>query len=113
MTVTYQEPCHLAHAQRIRTAPRALLSRIDGLELREMRESDVCCGSAGSYNLVQPAFADALLERKLDNIVATGAAAIVSANPGCMLQVSSGLARRGLELPVLHVIEVLDRAMAS
>ena len=113
MTVTYQEPCHLAHAQRIRTAPRALLSRVEGLELREMKESDVCCGSAGSYNLVQPAFADALLERKLDNIAATGADAIVSANPGCMLQVSSGLTRRGREIPVLHVVEVLDRAMAS
>lgn len=113
MTVTYQEPCHLAHAQRIRTAPRALLSRVAGLELREMKESDVCCGSAGSYNLVQPALADALLERKLDSIVATGAEAVVSANPGCMLQVSSGLVRRGLAIPVLHVVEVLDRAMAS
>ena len=112
MSVTYQEPCHLAHAQRIRTAPRALLARVEGLELREMRESDVCCGSAGSYNLVQPALADALLERKLDNIAATRADAIVSANPGCMLQVASGLARRGTRMPVFHVVEILDRAMA-
>lgn len=112
MTVTYQEPCHLAHAQRIRTAPRALLARVRGLDLREMRESDVCCGSAGSYNLTQPALADALLERKLDAIAETGAAAVVSANPGCMLQVSAGLARRGRDIPVLHVVEVLDRAMA-
>lgn len=112
LTVTYQEPCHLAHAQRIRTAPRALLARVRDLELREMRESDVCCGSAGSYNLTQPALADALLERKLDAIVETGAAAVVSANPGCMLQVSAGLARRGRDVEVLHVVEVLDRAMA-
>lgn len=113
LTVTYQEPCHLAHAQRIRTAPRALLSRVEGLQLREMKDSDVCCGSAGSYNLIQPALAEALLERKLDDIAATGAEVVVSANPGCMLQVSSGLARRGQKMPVLHVVEVLDRAMAS
>ncbi len=112
LTVTYQEPCHLAHAQRITAAPRALLARVRDLELREMSESDVCCGSAGSYNLTQPAFADALLERKLDAIVKTGAQAVVSANPGCMLQVSAGLTRRGRDVPVLHVVEVLDRAMA-
>jgi glycolate dehydrogenase iron-sulfur subunit len=112
MRVTYQEPCHLAHAQRIRAEPRALLRRVAGLELIEMAESDVCCGSAGSYNLTQPALADALLERKLAAIEATGADAVVSANPGCMLQVSSGLADRGRDVPVLHIVEILDRAMA-
>jgi glycolate oxidase iron-sulfur subunit len=110
--VTYQEPCHLAHAQRITIAPRALLRRIEGLELVEMAESDVCCGSAGSYNLQQPAMADALLARKLDAIESTGARLIVSANPGCMLQLQSGLADRGRPFEVLHLVEVLDRAMS-
>ena len=109
---TYQEPCHLAHAQRITAAPRALLRRVAGLELIEMAESDVCCGSAGSYNLQQPAMADALLARKLDAIERTGASVVVSANPGCMLQIQSGLADRGRPLEVLHVVEVLDRAMS-
>jgi glycolate oxidase iron-sulfur subunit len=77
-----------------------------------MAESDVCCGSAGSYNLQQPELADALLARKLDAIVATGADAVVSANPGCMLQVASGLEERGRRTAVLHVVEVLDRAMS-
>ena len=110
--VTYQAPCHLAHAQRINSQPRALLGRIEGLELLEMAESDVCCGSAGSYNLQQPELSDALRERKIDAIVATGADAVVSANPGCMLQVQSGLEERGRATPVLHVVEVLDRAMS-
>ena len=110
-TVTYQEPCHLAHAQRIRAEPRALLGRIAGLQLLEMAESDVCCGSAGSYNLQQPELADALLARKVDAIERTGASVVVSANPGCILQVQSGLADRGRPTKVLHLVEVLDRAM--
>ncbi len=110
--VTYQEPCHLVHAQRIKAEPRALLRRVAGLELIEMAESDVCCGSAGSYNIQQPEFADALLSRKLDAIERTGADVVVSANPGCMLQVQSGLLERGRPLEVLHVVEVLDRAMS-
>jgi glycolate oxidase iron-sulfur subunit len=112
LRVTYQEPCHLAHAQRIKTEPRALLRRVAGLELIEMAESDVCCGSAGSYNLQQPELADALLARKLDAIEQTRADVVVSANPGCMLQVHSGLVERGRPLEVLHVVEVLDRAMS-
>ena len=111
-TVTYQEPCHLAHAQRIRAEPRALLGRIEGLRLLEMAESDVCCGSAGSYNLQQPELADALLARKVDAIERAGADVVVSANPGCMLQVQSGLAERGRRTEVLHLVEILDRAMA-
>jgi glycolate oxidase iron-sulfur subunit len=75
-----------------------------------MVESDVCCGSAGSYNLQQPELADALLARKLDAIEKTGADVVVSANPGCMLQLQSGLAERGRKLEVLHLVEVLDRA---
>ena len=110
--MTYQEPCHLAHAQRIKLEPRALLRRVAGLELLEMVESDVCCGSAGSYNLQQPEFADALLARKIDAIEKTGADIVVTANPGCMLQVQSGLADRGRRTEVLHIVELLDRAMS-
>ncbi len=110
LRVTYQDACHLAHAQGIRRQPRELLSRIAGLELLEMADSDVCCGSAGSYNITQPDYADALLRRKVDAIVATGADAVVSANPGCMLQIEAGLRARGANIPVLHVVEVLDRA---
>jgi glycolate oxidase iron-sulfur subunit len=76
-----------------------------------MADADVCCGSAGSYNLTQPEYSDRLLDRKLDAILATGAGAVISANPGCMLQIESGLRARGSKLPVLHVVEVLDRAM--
>ena len=112
LRVTYQSPCHLGHAQRITEQPRALLRRVEGLELIEMAEAEMCCGSAGSYNIQQPELADALLARKIEAIAATGAEAVVSANPGCMLQVQSGLAERGREVPVLHVVEVLDRAMS-
>ena len=112
LRATYQDPCHLAHAQGIRKQPRELLSRVHGLELLEMADADVCCGSAGSYNLTQPEYSDRLLARKLDAILATGAGAVISANPGCMLQIESGLRARGSKLPVLHVVEVLDRAMS-
>jgi len=111
--VTYQEPCHLAHAQRIRAQPRTLLARIDGVELVEMAESDVCCGSAGSYNLTQPELSDALGLRKADAIAATGAQIVASANPGCMLQVTAALEARGKHVESMHVVEILDRAMAT
>jgi glycolate oxidase iron-sulfur subunit len=113
MRVSYQDACHLAHAQRIRLQPRALLRRVEGLELVEMAGSDVCCGSAGSYNLTQPEYADRLQAAKVSAALATQPDAVVSANPGCMLQISSGLAARGSRVPVLHVVEVLDRAMSA
>jgi glycolate oxidase iron-sulfur subunit len=113
MRVTYQDPCHLAHAQGIRAEPRTLLRSVRGLELIEMVDADVCCGSAGYYNLAQPDYADRLLGGKIDAILATGADAVITANPGCMLQLSAGLRSRGKTVPVLHVIEVLDRAMRS
>jgi glycolate oxidase iron-sulfur subunit len=112
LRATYQDPCHLAHAQGIRRAPRDLLARVHGLQLLEMADADVCCGSAGSYNITQPEYADRLLARKLDAILATGAGAVISANPGCMLQIEAGLRARGSQLPVFHVVEVLDRAMS-
>ena len=114
MRVTYQDPCHLAHAQRIRAEPRVLLSRIRGLELVEMAGADVCCGSAGYYNLAQPEYADRLLEPKIDAILATRPDAVVTGNPGCMLQLAAGLRSRGRgDIPVLHIVEVLDRAISA
>ena len=114
MRVTYQDPCHLAHAQGIRAEPRALLSRVRGLELVEMANADVCCGSAGFYNLAQPDYADRLLEPKIDAILATRPDAVVTGNPGCMLQLAAGLRSRGREgIPVLHLVEVLDRALET
>ena len=110
LTVTYQEPCHLAHAQRIGKQPRKLLEAIPELRLVEMPESSLCCGSAGIYNLLQPEMSGQLLERKLDNALSTRAEMIVSANPGCMLQLAAGLSERGLDIPVVHLIELLDRA---
>lgn len=112
-TVTYQEPCHLVHAQRIAVQPRALLAAIPGLTLVEMPESSLCCGSAGIYNLLQPEMSSTLLERKLDNAAKTGARTIVSANPGCMLQLASGLRERGEDVEVVHIMTLLDRAYAA
>jgi glycolate oxidase iron-sulfur subunit len=77
-----------------------------------MADADVCCGSAGSYNVTQPEYSDRLLARKVDAILATGARAVISANPGCMLQIEAGLRARGSRLEVLHVVEVLDRAVS-
>lgn len=113
VTVTYQEPCHLAHAQRVTMQPRQLLNAIPGLTLVEMAESALCCGSAGIYNVLQPEMSNALLERKLRHANATGAPIIVSANPGCMLQIQAGLRRDGLDTEVLHIMTLLDRAYAA
>ena len=111
LTAAYHDACHLAHGQRIRREPRALLARIPGLRLVDLPESELCCGSAGIYNLLEPEMADRLLERKLDRIVETGARAVVTANPGCMLQIAKGARARGLDLEVLHPVEVLARAV--
>src|SRR5579884_3025691 len=110
IAVTYQDPCHLAHAQRITAQPRALLRSIPGLDLREMAESTLCCGSAGIYNLTNPDESAQLQARKLDNALATGAEVIATANPGCLLQLRAGLKERGSEVRVKHVIELLDEA---
>jgi glycolate oxidase iron-sulfur subunit len=106
--VTYHDACHLAHAQGVRDAPRRLLARIPNLELVELAESDVCCGSAGSYNLTEPAMARRLRERKVDHILATGAECVVAANPGCALQIRAGLEARGSQVRVAHPVELLD-----
>jgi glycolate oxidase iron-sulfur subunit len=107
LTVTYHEPCHLAHGQRVRQAPRALLNAIPGLRLAELAESDLCCGSAGVYNLMEPEIAGQLLGRKLDRIAGTGAAIVATGNPGCLLQLRRGLADRGLAVRAYHPVELL------
>jgi glycolate oxidase iron-sulfur subunit len=113
LTVTYHDPCHVVHGQKIRRQPRDLLAQIPGLRLVDLPEADWCCGSAGLYNLTQPEMADRLLRRKVRNVESTGAQAVVTANPGCILQIQAGLRTRGLDLPVLHLVEVLDRAITS
>jgi glycolate oxidase iron-sulfur subunit len=111
--VTYQEPCHLAHAQRITAAPRRLLASIPGLILREMDESSLCCGSAGIYNVTQPEMAGRLQERKVANIVAVDPAFVATANPGCALQVAAGIRKAGRAIEVKHIVELLDEAYAA
>jgi glycolate oxidase iron-sulfur subunit len=111
VTATYHDACHLAHGQRLRREPRALLERIPGLRLIDLAESELCCGSAGIYNLLEPEMADRLLDRKLDRIAETGARVVVTGNPGCMLQIAKGARVRGLDLEVLHPVELLARAV--
>jgi glycolate oxidase iron-sulfur subunit len=111
VTATYHDACHLAHGQRIRREPRALLERIPGLRLVDLPESELCCGSAGIYNLVQPDMADRLLARKIDHIAETRARVVVAGNPGCLLQIAKGARARGLDLEVLHPVELLARAV--
>ncbi len=107
--VTYQDPCHLAHAQKIRSAPRELLKEI-GAELIEMPHSDYCCGSAGTYNVVQNDLSMKILQAKMDDINSVDAEIIATANVGCMLQLRAGVEQRGLKHRVAHVIELLDEA---
>lgn len=113
VTVAYQDACHLAHAQRIRSQPRQLLEAIPDLEVREIADADICCGSAGVYNLLQPQAAAQLGDRKAVNVTATGAQLLVSANPGCAMQIGAALARDGRRMPVAHIAEVLDAAIAG
>jgi glycolate oxidase iron-sulfur subunit len=108
--VTYQDACHLAHAQRVREQPRTVLRTIPGLELVELRGADNCCGSAGIYNVTQPDAARALLERKMDAVQATGAEVLAVANPGCAIQIGAGIRKRGLPMRVVHPVDLLDRA---
>jgi glycolate oxidase iron-sulfur subunit len=108
--VVYQDSCHLAHGQRIRGAPRQLLKCVPGLTFRELPAADICCGSAGVYNVVQNAMAMQLLERKMAAVNATGARIIATANPGCMLQLQAGTRLHGTGQRVMHVVEILDQA---
>lgn len=106
----YHDACHLAHAQKIREQPRELLSLVPGLELVPLAESDICCGAAGSYNLTEGEMADRLAARKLNNILATGADTLVSANAGCTLQIQAALRQAGHDIWVAHPMEILDRS---
>lgn len=110
LRVTYQDSCHLAHGQKIREAPRRLIAAIPGIELVEMEQADQCCGSAGVYNVAQTDASMELLEEKMKRARATGASAIVTANPGCILQLRAGTALASTGQEVLHVVELLDRA---
>jgi len=108
--VTYDDPCHLCHAQGISRQPRELLRRIAGIDYIELPEASWCCGSAGTYNITQPAMAETILKDKVEHIRQTGADIIASANPGCMLQLEAGLRRYGVKGTVRHVTELLDEA---
>ncbi len=105
---TFQESCHLVHAQRIREAPRRLLSMISGLELRDMDHPDLCCGSAGLYMVTEREMSQRLLDDKMRDVATTGATTVLTANPGCMMQLQSGMVRAGLNGEVKHVLELLD-----
>jgi glycolate oxidase iron-sulfur subunit len=110
LTVTYHDPCHVVHGQKVRAQPRELLAQVPGLRTVDLKEADWCCGSAGIYNLTQPEMASRLLDRKVRHVLATGADAVVTANPGCILQIAQGLRERGSPVKVMHIVEVLDRA---
>lgn len=107
--LTYHDPCHLAHAQNVRSEPRELLKSVDGVELVELCDADRCCGSAGIYNLTHPEMAGRLLDRKMDD-VPDGVETVVTGNPGCMLQLSLGVHKHRRAKKVLHTVEVLDMA---
>jgi glycolate oxidase iron-sulfur subunit len=113
LNVVYQDACHLLHAQRISREPRALLARVPGVQLVEIQEASLCCGSAGVYNVTNPVQSRQLQQRKLDNVLKVAPDVIVTANPGCLLQLRAGLAERGSRVPVKHIAEVLDAATSS
>ncbi|HEU5400364.1 MAG TPA: heterodisulfide reductase-related iron-sulfur binding cluster, partial [Terriglobales bacterium] len=107
--VTYQDPCHLAHGQKVRSAPRELMKAI-GLEVVEMPRADDCCGSAGTYNIVQNELSMEILDEKMGNVASVKPEIIATANVGCMLQLRAGTKRAGIKAEVVHVVELLDRA---
>jgi len=113
LTVTYQDPCHLAHGQKIRSQPRQLLQAIPGLKLIEMEGSDRCCGSAGIYNLTHADMSQLLLKEKMQSVGAVNADAIVAPNPGCMLQLTYGAKNYGPNIAVYHLMDLLDRAYSE
>jgi glycolate oxidase iron-sulfur subunit len=114
MRAAYHDACHLRHAQAIYSEPRRLLAGIPDLQVAEIDESTLCCGSAGVYNLLHPEPANQLGDRKVENLLATKAEAVISANPGCLLQLMSGLRRRGLaDMPTFHMVELLDASIRN
>ena len=111
--VAYDDPCHLLHGQRIREQPRALLAAIPGLQVMPLAEADWCCGSAGTYNVTQPELSAKLLERKVGHITQSGAELLVTANPGCQMQIAAGLRAARAPVTVIHLMDLLDRAYAA
>lgn len=112
--VVYQDACHLAHAQRIRAQPRQLLRAVPGVELVEMAHPDICCGAAGLYSTLEPQMSRRVLDEKMDDLLASGPQVVVTANPGCQMQLQAGIRAQGLSAPpVLHIAELLARAYAG
>jgi glycolate oxidase iron-sulfur subunit len=111
LRVAYHDSCHLQHAQRVRTQPRAQLSAIPGVETLDLPEATLCCGSAGIYNLVQPKTADELADRKAQHIAAARPDVVATGNVGCMLQIAAALERKGQKTPVLHTIQLIDASI--
>ena len=110
--VTYDAPCHLVHAQRITSAPLAVLTSIPGLQLTPLADADQCCGSAGIYNLVEPETSDAVLVPKLARIGESGASLVATGNPGCLMQIGAGLLRAKSTVRVVHPVDLLDASYA-
>ncbi|HMC06737.1 MAG TPA: heterodisulfide reductase-related iron-sulfur binding cluster [Solirubrobacterales bacterium] len=113
LTAAYHDPCHLAHAQGVREQPRELLRQIPGLELREPDGWELCCGSAGVYNLLEPEAAAELGRRKAERLLATGARAVIAANPGCVLQIAAHAEELGEPLTLYHPMELLDASLGG
>jgi len=111
VSAAYHDACHLAHAQGIRSQPRQLLGEIPGLEVREIADAALCCGSAGVYNILNPAPADELGDRKAANVLATGAQLLVTANPGCLMQIATAAERAGHPIGMAHTVQVLDASI--
>jgi glycolate oxidase iron-sulfur subunit len=110
LRVTYQDACHLAHAQRIKKQPRDMLRAMPGVQLVEMRHPDICCGAAGLYSTLEPGMSNRILQEKLDDLLNTKADVVTVANPGCQMQLEAGLRRRGSSMKVEHIAETLVRS---
>jgi glycolate oxidase iron-sulfur subunit len=113
LRVTYQDPCHLAHAQRIRKQPRQLIESVPGVRFVEMPHSDICCGSAGIYNVLEPEMSQRILDEKMEELLSVQPDAVVTANPGCQLQLIAGMRQRRQQIPVTHLAELVSAAYAS
>jgi glycolate oxidase iron-sulfur subunit len=107
---TYHDACHLGHAQKIREAPRRILAQIPGLQLIDLPETELCCGAAGTYNLTQPEMAGQLSQRKLNNVLSTGAQVVITGNIGCIMQIAREARMQGHQLQVLHPMDLLDKS---
>ena len=113
LTVTYDAPCHLMHAQRVVSPPLRVLAAIPGLTVVPLHASEQCCGSAGIYNLVEPDTSNRVLAPKLANIAATGAPLVTTGNPGCLMQIGAGLLQAGMHARVIHPIDLLDASYSA